>query len=69
MPEFTPADDLRDARTLFEFAKQQGGLGDDPKFVAIIIKAAMSAGGDEYLKIAESCGWTREALNDVRCRR
>jgi hypothetical protein len=53
---------LRDARMLFTFAKQQADFGDDPKYVALIIKSAMNAGGDDYMGIAESCGWTREAL-------
>jgi hypothetical protein len=60
-------DDLQDARTLFTFAKAQAlyaGYGEDEELPRLAMLLAIKLSGEDYVKIAEGCGWTREELQD-----
>jgi hypothetical protein len=56
--------ELEDARELFTFAKTQAAYG-DKELPRIAVKVAIYVAGEDYVKIAEGCGWTREELNDL----
>jgi hypothetical protein len=60
-------DDPQDARALFTFAKAQAlyvGYGEDEELPRLAVRLAIELSGDDYVKIAEGCGWTREELQD-----
>jgi hypothetical protein len=56
--------ELEDARFLFTFAKMQADYGDE-ELPPIAMRIAIKLAGEDYVKIAEGCGWTREELNDL----
>jgi hypothetical protein len=54
-------DELQDARFLFTFAKSQAEYG-DKELSPLAMRIAISLCGEDYVRIAEGCGWRREDL-------
>jgi hypothetical protein len=62
--DHSAADDLQDARKLFTFAKSQAAYG-DKELPPLAMRIAIDLCGEDYVKIAEGCGWTHEELKDL----